>query len=78
MSILVTHMLVSEFIPNELDTLASDLSLTPYPWPETLETTLGNGRPFIFWTTEEDKWGHVLWAIYRQERGGTKLYVHND
>jgi hypothetical protein len=53
---------------------ASDLELPPgKPYPNSLETTLGNGHPFIYVDIDEDRT-----AKYRQEFGILSLYVFND
>lgn len=51
---------------------ASELGLAPGEWPEQMETTLGNGQPFVraFLTGRK--------GSYLQSGGCIRLYVFND
>jgi hypothetical protein len=54
-------------------TEASDLCIPPGRWPETIDTTLGNGLPFV--AHSRDDHGAVL---YKQQFGCVELLVLND
>ena len=52
---------------------ASDLGLPPGVWPNTIETTLGNGNPCELIGTQPDG-THV----YHQRFGVTRIAIFND
>jgi hypothetical protein len=57
-------------------TEASTINLKPGQWPKLIETTLGNGLPFVFQNFEGE--GDSRYAEYRQDFGVMYLQVFND
>jgi len=51
---------------------ASELGFPPGKWPLHLETSLGNGLPFVLKNCHEDG------TRYEQDGGCTTLLVYND
>ena len=56
---------------------ASSLQLPPGTWPQLIETSLGNGRPFVLSDViiEDDE---LIAKVYRQELGCISLHLLND
>jgi hypothetical protein len=52
---------------------ASELGLPPGQWPKTLETSLGNGQPFVLFSVHDGGTRH-----YEQDKGCITLLVYND
>ena len=77
--ILVTRENASE---NELHcyhTEASDLGLPPGHWPNAINTTLGNGQPFIRSPEKGNvEHGEMAWIRYVQANGCLELRIFND
>lgn len=72
---LVTPLNASE-VPEESwlwSTEASSIGLAPGNWPLVLDTTLGNGRPFICLSRLADGGRR-----YHQSDGVLVLHVYND
>jgi hypothetical protein len=63
---------VTEFEPHKFCTEASSLGWKPGYWPSTIETDIGNGRPFLCVSVEDEA------VHYKQEYGCCLLHVFND
>lgn len=57
---------------------ASDLALRAGHWPKQLETSLGNGQPFVAGDTQYDAEGGLMYVTYKQSLGTLVLRVYND
>ena len=66
-----------EYEVHKWSTEASDIGLPVGTWPTQLETTLGNGLPFLL-CHAETKGGDLLWVDYLQGNGCIALRVYND
>lgn len=69
---LVTQELVHEDKVHSFSAEASELGLRPGEWPRRLETTLGNGQPFILMSKK------MSGCLYLQANGCISLRVFND
>lgn len=67
---------VSEFVTDASDLGITAMYIAEHGWPEQLETTLGNKRPFIA-RTKKVVDGDLQYVSYRQN-GGLWLRVFND
>ena len=56
---------------------ASTLGLAPGQWPKLIETTIGNGQPFLF-IRQNTSDGELVSVRYFQQFGCTALTVFND
>lgn len=70
--IIVTEAHVTEIMLGRFEAEASELRLPPGSWPVRLNTTLGNGHPFLLRAAAVSK------ALYEQELGCISLIVLND
>jgi hypothetical protein len=57
---------------------APEVGMAPGVFPETFETTLGNGRPFVKFRLECRPDGEVIAAVYKQDMGCIVLRIFND
>lgn len=69
---MITYKMVTETKLHSFSADASDLGWRPGFWPTKVETTIGNGLPFLLWSATEDV------RIYRQANGIIVLRVFND
>jgi hypothetical protein len=76
---------VTEDEPNHFSADASLLGFSLHDWPSEMQTTLGNGQPFVHAktkrATEDQNYteGEIVSAIYEQGGGsGAVLTVIND
>jgi hypothetical protein len=63
---------VTEVKPHWFVAEASQLGWRPGYWPELVETTMGNGSPFLRRAPSQGGW------IYHQANGGLVVHVLND
>ena len=73
---LITHDLIDDGLLTATDVHryvaeASDLGFPVGDYPRQLETTMGNGLPFLLWSRTES------YSIYRQANGVITLRVFN-
>lgn len=74
---MITRQNTTEFEPHKVFAEHSDLGLRPGDWPESFETDLGNGQPFLRHSkTVVD--GDLMWVTYFQANGCIRLRVYND
>ena len=69
---IITRKMVDAMELHSFVAEASSLGWPPGKWPRTVETTLGNGLPFLLWSINDGE------AIYRQSNGIIVLRVLND
>lgn len=67
----------TEFECHRFVTEASTIRLQPGEWPEAIETTIGNGQPFLLHTLKCTPLG-IASAIYEQANGCVTLEITND
>lgn len=80
---ITTEMIVAELVMpsgiHEFSAEASSLQLRPGQWPESIETELGNGMPFMRSTKKLSADGSdLLYVRYMQGNGCVSLIVWND
>jgi hypothetical protein len=75
---MITRDNATERLPQQYVAEASEIGLAPGMWPNQLQTSLGNGRPFLLHKLERDRDGDIYLARYRQELGSITLRVFND
>lgn len=58
---------------------ASQIGLKPGEWPTSIETKIGNGRPFRRMSKKmQDDGETIAWVTYIQEFGNCRLRIFND
>lgn len=71
-----TNLLESE--PHQFCVEASELGLPPGPFPQAIETNLGNGQPLLIHRIERSAEGELGAVKYRQQFGCTCVTIWND
>ena len=68
---------VHEYKVHHFMASASDLGMAPGEWPETIQTDIGNGQPFLR-VAEDVRDEDLVCMIYRQFLGCIDLRILND
>jgi len=74
----ITNKNASEMECHRWATEASDIGLRPGQWPTQIETTLGNGLPFIAQHAEHAPDGELIAVRYLQANGCIQIRIFND
>lgn len=74
----ITRNDLTERDPHRFVAFASDLGLAPGHWPDTMMTSIGNGRPLGKTFVAANRDGEVEYVRYDQWAGCVSVQVFND